>query len=1657
MKKNFLIMLSLLLSMTWFSASAVYDIPWASAPFTSACPPFSGDDWARCCSDVNSTSSTWYFDTMNTSGVYSMQCQSTGTGDYLDRTLFLPKMNFVGGNTYYVEVNVNYNPADVPRTLTFYCTKGLNSGSTNSNTSNAGRSLEAMTTLLSTIGQADISGKRLGLIGFYFVAPEGTERIAMRVKQSSGSCGNSTRFASFKVENADPALPGAITDFAAAPNAQSNKSVDLTFKAPLNNLGGEALTTISDIQIYADNALATTIENPTPGQECAYTFQAPISRTVAFEVVARIDGEKGAAYNTSVVVGGEVPTSQDVIFGNANNEVASHQKGYAVWTPEGIKVTWDANASAASYKIYAYPGNTLVAQDITATEWVDTTPLAPGNSRWYQVVWISGSGSPTNHAKTNVMSIGNELPMNFVVTTNGDVMQGTGYSQFQSENFSSSFWQWNTLGNCKGLYNCPNNATYCLPGTTLKAGKHYRFDIWTAVGSGAYYLKATAGTSNTPEAQTIEIIPRMMIKNQASDSNTGERYQGYFEVPADGEYFVSINCSCDGRAQSVIIPRMQLVEVGEDLPGAIDDYFITFDPTDATKATVTVTAPSTNLAGNTLSSIDKIIILKDMKDFKEVTGVAPGEDFTFDVVVSPTEQCTYTLYAINSSGEGVSANIPVFIINAPYSQEFKDKKALNGWTLINNDPTSSFEWHIQAESARCYPEMDDTMDDWMITPPVHLEGGKYYKLNMVGWGDNMYETSEFSLWLGTEPKVEAMTEQVIDTWTVRGANRSEAALLKNYFTVPTTGEYYLGFHGYAENNGEPIWIDDFSISAPISGQVPGVCTDFSVKPDQKGALTGMVHFNVSPKYINGDEAGMWPTHTYIYIDGEQFIDLDMNRPGATLEVPVAVPTEGVHLITVFSENAQGIGREVETVAFFGINRPAAVKDIDVYETSQYGVVNFRWTPNDVDYDGFPQNPELVTYEVFRYNPEDGTETRIASGLKGSEYTYRVQADNAKQNYMRFGIRAWTTSRAGVKQGAPGFLAPFVSVGAPEPTPWKESFANYQPDMTFVTMTTGDGTPAMWGYSPYLSEGRGMVQPHDNDNGLAIMEVMFQDGGSRLMSGKIDLGGLEHPGLTCWVYNPANDEPSKALNTISFEARTLHGEWTSLRKETIADYTVDNYGWMKIQVDLAPFKDEVVYLGFNGQAKTHVFTIMDEITVGEYAPVNLVMMPCEAPSQAAPGRDFALTANIFNLSDDAVEEYDVQLWHGDTLLATKAAGGIAKNGKARVRFTHNMAVSEVGDHDFTFVAVHPQDGDASDDKHTLSVTLNESKFPAVTSLMAEQSAPGEVNVTWQPATLASEAAVVEEDFEAYDPWTNMDDTMGEWKMYDVDGLDSNGIVSQGVSFLPPKVGPYTKQAFFVFDSTYGPFIDNENYAPHSGGQCLMALAAYPNAQQTEDWLVSPVLYGKEQTVTFWARSSSEQYPETLGFYTNTLMEETAPASFSMVQKVEAVPAEWTKYEFTLPEGTQHFAITHESAGAFWMMIDDVTYTAGGDERLTLKGYNVFRNDELISKLQRAPRYLDTQAGDGTHKYSVSAMYDLGESPLTHVSFTSTGLDILSAGKQAVYGAKGYIAIAGDFARTDIFDAAGKHLYTVGAATKTIPATPGVYMVKADGQIFKVVVK
>jgi len=249
--------------------------------------------------------------------------------------------------------------------------------------------------------------------------------------------------------------------------------------------------------------------------------------------------------------------------------------------------------------------------------------------------------------------------------------------------------------------------------------------------------------------------------------------------------------------------------------------------------------------------------------------------------------------------------------------------------------------------------------------------------------------------------------------------------------------------------------------------------------------------------------------------------------------------------------------------------------------------------------------------------------------------------------------------------------------------------------------------------------------------------------------------------------------------------------------------------------------------------------------------------------------------------------------------------------------------------------------------------------------------------------------VTDDFESYRPFAI--DGVGEWTLYDGDGATT--MVTPRIPVQYENQG--APMAFQVFNTTQSMTWVEENmdgaFAPHSGEQYMAAPSAdYPF--ENDDWLITPCLDGRAQTIKFWAKAATFD-SEWINVYVST-----TDAHHDSFVKLNAedriyVTEGWHEYTFDVPEGTRYLAVRCIRRSVM-LMVDDFTYApaATSEAPRTLNGYNVYCDGELIGYVP-APETTYTAPNAGSDAvYTVTAVYAQGESlPSNEASIGGTAIN------------------------------------------------------------------
>ena len=1019
---------------------------------------------------------------------------------------------------------------------------------------------------------------------------------------------------------------------------------------------------------------------------------------------------------------------------------------------------------------------------------------------------------------------------------------------------------------------------------------------------------------------------------------------------------------------------------------------------------------------------------------------------SFSEVIPEPETLTsyyYTVMASNNgrnSGAVQSNTIALGKIVPPYLNSFDSPADMGGFTTIDgNHDNKTWQYYSSQYKVYCpYTTADGPVDDWLITPPIQLQGGKTY---IVSFTTNAYGPSypeRLEVKWGDAATAEAMTNVILGPTVV---DSSTPVAYDGNIRPETDGLYFIGFHGISDRNMFNLYVDDIAVEEAAEIVAPGAVTDFVAEADNNGEFSVSISFAAPAVDLAAN--ALQSIDRIEIARGDVLVKTFENpAPGEELAYTDQVDAGGEYTYTVTPFNSAGSGRAATASVFVGFTRPAAPEGLTIAETETDGEITVTWQPVTQDRNGKTYPEGAITYGVAEPDGE-GNWSLIASDLRVLEYTFRALAAG-EYDFVQYAVFAFYGEDV-----YSGNVTDLIPAGTPVEN-FAESFAE-----GYLTHPWAQGfteQAAAWNFC--IDSEMPSVGACDADNGFARMYCNTLDGRASLLSSKIDLRGCTNPEVSLFAFNILSENgENNDNNIVSIYAKTAGaGEWTLVKSSPVNELT-DKNEWAPMVASLTQFAGQTVEIRIEGTVKSYSNMFFDNIRVGEHADNDAAIRGISAPASVAPGTSYYVDVTVGNNTPADIAGINVDLFADGEKTASFTVDAIRAGRNSLVSFP--MQMSMVAEEPIIFSATVSCQGDTNTDNNTsgeVTVAPKHSVYPTVANLKGE-STPEGPSLTWDaPVIAGGETATVTENFENADAFA---DYVDGWTF--IDG-DQSPIGSLGGYPLPGLTAGVSNASFFVFEPAAAGLADNMTFNAHSGTRFLASVYRADNGL-SDEWAISPVLSGNAQTVSFYAKSYNPSWPEKIEICYST--GSLSPADFTVVKTVNAVPGNWTLYDAELPAGARYLAVHSCATGAFMLMLDDFTFEAGSiNDMLELKGYDIYRNGEKLNAETLAETaYLDSEAPEGTHTYSVLAVYNLGFSaPVSVDNVEMSGIDSILAGIR-VYSDGGRIVIEGAADKAiQVCAADGRTIFSAFAATRTeIGVAEGIYLVTVDGRTVKLIVR
>lgn len=929
------------------------------------------------------------------------------------------------------------------------------------------------------------------------------------------------------------------------------------------------------------------------------------------------------------------------------------------------------------------------------------------------------------------------------------------------------------------------------------------------------------------------------------------------------------------------------------------------------------------------------------------------------------------------------------------NETFDTQEAFDSWTIVDQNGGRTWEYLNGMAAYMLDYQTGLPGDDYYISPEFELDADNVYELTFYMGVLSMTENLRVLLGTSTDP---ASFTQVLADYPAVVRGDSGDKTVKVY--AATSGKYRLAFYAYSEPNQHRVEIDNVKLVEKSLKGVPGQATGVTLTPAAQGATQATLNFT-APEVTAAGEPLTQITAIDVYVNdaAEPEVTFDNPTPGETMVYADTQVENGFNTYRVVARNQDGEGSAVEVTAFVGQDMPVAPTNAlaslnnDMSITVTWDAPTQSVNAGYVDYDA-------ITYRVERVSESSGV---VIDGTSNTAYTDMIPVTDGQVS-AHYIITPLYNGQEGEQATTNS-----VVTGKPLDLPYKASFAwgeleNWSQDgqvNDFDFYATGDI------YDDWTGEP--LIEAPDYDGGFLIAESMYADYGtqSRLVSPMLNLNSVNvptmkfmfHYGRSQW-YDPEWD--GEIEDNIQVQVSFDGGEWQDVDgAQFFMNEMTDQ--WVECEVILPKNADAsfanigLLASALSDQMGARRDMYVDNIRIGEASVERDLAVTAFTidPKRANVGESFEMKMDVQNRGSQSAENFTVNIYKDGELYQTMSNQSLAAGETMTATAAYTATAEDVLVDEITWqVEVLWGDDEMLENNKSgiVSTSVRPNVLPAPEYLSGKVSGDNVV-LMWdacesvEPAQ--GELEYVTDDFESYRAFTI--DGVGDWSLYDGDGATT--MVTPRIPVQYENQG--APMAFQVFNTTESMTWVEENmdnaFMPHSGEQYMAAPSVdYPF--ENDDWLITPCLDGRAQTIKFWAKAATFD-SEWINVYVSST--DSHHDSFVKLNDEERIYVGdgWREYTFDVPEGTRYFAVRCIRRSVM-LMVDDFTYApAATDEPArTLVGYNVYSNGQLIAFVPAPETSLTTELVAGNDTYYVTAVYEQGESlPSNVVNITPSAID------------------------------------------------------------------
>lgn len=657
------------------------------------------------------------------------------------------------------------------------------------------------------------------------------------------------------------------------------------------------------------------------------------------------------------------------------------------WAPTHGVHGGNYDPGQVKYHLYAYPGEIAVGSynhnvsEATYTMATSDIPTAMYFSMTLDYWDIEGWGNATYPAAYTEAVVLNPMsvPMTYSLSTS------TASKSFGVFNMVPETNTWTFSGSGATVsYDNPEPKDDWLISMPIEMNTGTQYKLTVNAKNNGYdeILGLYVGNTPFPESMTTQVVEPIEFNEPE-----GKVFEGSFTVPEAGIYYIGFHATSKADQYNLTVVDMAIeVEFSLNGPAEVDNLVVEpYYTDDESGVRVAFNAPTLNMMGQPLTSLDKIVIKRNDEVIAEVPSVIPGEK------VEHLDACgigsyTYTIYAVSGEEEGAISTREVKVVKIykpDFSYIFKDETETAALFIVVNTEGDKKTWeNLSGTPSVMYNDDDATIgkDDWLISMPIMLTGGVEYTFTTEAHGLNNYN-EKLQVCISNSPTVESMTP--ITEVGVSDRAMTLTGTYKAYFDQTV----YLGFHAMSDPDMYTLYLDSFTAEAT------GTCetfeyntnlaiSDLTVDPVAIAGETIAINVKVANKGLNAVEA-----YTVdLYVDdvltdsyaGGPIASAQVDNVELTFNSTIFHTDEMIMRAELKAEGDEDSNDDITDDYQVTLNQSKYPTVIDLDTTAEENNVTLTWSAPDVSGTG----AETVT-ESFEDYPA------FSIGLEGSE----VENDN----------------------------------------------------------------------------------------------------------------------------------------------------------------------------------------------------------------------------------------------------------------------------------------------------------------------------------------------------------------------------------------------------------------------------------------------------------------------------------------------------------------------------------------------------------------------------------------------------------------------------------------------------------------------------------------